>query len=65
MLIGVNWATTKIAASATRTLEPPTTSGTPAATSEPNTMSNASAASGREITSLRWRSRSLTCCTSP
>ena len=29
MLIGVNWATTKIAAIATRTLDPPTTSGTP------------------------------------
>ena len=65
MLIGVNEATTKIAARATRTLDPPTTNGTPAATREPKTSSRASAASGSEMTSLRWRSRSLTSWTSP
>ena len=53
MLIGVNWATTKIAAIATRTLDPPTTSGTPAATSDPKTISSARAARGNEMTSLR------------
>ena len=65
MLIGVSWATTKMAARATITLDPPTTNGTPAATSEPKTSKSASAASGNEITSLRCKSRSLTCWTSP
>ena len=41
MLIGVSEATTKIPASATMTAAPPTTSGTPAATSEPNTNTSA------------------------
>ena len=39
---------------------PPTTSGTPAATTDPKTRSSASAASGREMISLRCRSCSLT-----
>ena len=55
----------KIAASATSTAAPPTTSGTPAATSDPNTRSRARAASGSEMSSLRWRSRSQTAWTSP
>ena len=36
-----------------------------AATSDAKTISSARAARGNEMTSLRWRSRSLTCCTSP
>ena len=43
MLIGVTLATTKMTASATSTAAPPTTSGTPAATTEPNTSSRARA----------------------
>ena len=65
MLIGVTDATRKMAASATRTAVPPTMSGTPAATTDPNTNSSASAASGREMTSLRRRSASDTVWTSP
>ena len=65
MLIGVRLAMTKMAARATSTEAPPTTSGTPAATREPKTMTRASAASGSEMISLRWRSCSLTVWTSP
>jgi len=65
MLIGASDATTKIPASATTTAAPPTASGTPAATAEPKTTSRASAASGNEMISLRWRSDSETCWTSP
>ena len=65
MLIGMNEATTKIPARATITAEPPTTSGTPAATSEPKTKMSASAASGSDTSSLRCRSASETVWTSP
>ncbi len=65
MLIGISEATTKIAASATTTVAPPTARGTPAATSEPKTKISASAASGSEMTSLRRRSDSETDWTSP
>ena len=65
MLIGVTLATRKIAASAMSTAAPPTTSGTPAATTDPNTKSRASVASGSEMISLRCRSRSETAWTSP
>ncbi len=65
MLIGITDATTKMAAKATRTEAPPTTRGTPAATSDPKTRSRAIAASGSEMSSLRCRSRSLTSWTSP
>ena len=65
MLIGITCATRKIPASATSTEAPPTASGTPAATRLPNTSSSASAASGSEMTSERWRSRSVTAWTSP
>ena len=65
MLIGITDATTKIAASATSTAAPPTASGTPAATSEPNTNTSARAASGSEISSERRRSVSVTAWTSP
>ena len=65
MLIGMTEATRKMPASATMTAAPPTTSGTPAATSDPNTKMSASAASGSEISSLRWRSDSDTVWTSP
>ena len=65
MLIGITDAIRKTPASATRTLAPPTTSGTPAATSDPKTSRSASAASGSEMSSLRWRSCSLTVWTSP
>ena len=65
MLIGTTDATTKIPASATRTAAPPTASGTPAATKLPNTRSSARAASGNEMSSERWRSRSVTAWTSP
>jgi hypothetical protein len=65
MLIGVTEATRKMPASATMTAVPPMTSGTPAATADPKTMSSASAASGSEINSLRRRSDSDTVWTSP
>ncbi len=65
MLIEVSEAAMKIPASATITAAPPTASGTPAATSEPNTRISASAASGSEISSLRRRSVSVTDWTSP
>ena len=65
MLIGVSDATTKIPARATMTAAPPTTSGTPAATSEPKTKMSASAASGSDTISLRRRSASETVWTSP
>ena len=65
MLIGVTLAMPKIAARATMTAAPPTASGTPAATTEPNTSSRAIAASGSEMSSLRWRSDSDTAWTSP
>ena len=65
MLIGVSEATTKIPARATITAAPPTTSGTPAATIEPNTKISASAARGSEMISLRRRSASETVWTSP
>ncbi len=65
MLIGVTDATRKMLASATSTAVPPTMSGTPAATADPNTTSSASAASGSEMTSLRRRSDSETVWTSP
>ena len=47
------------------TADPPTTRGTPAATTEPKTSSSANAASGSEMISLRWRSASDTVWTSP
>ena len=65
MLIGVTLAIPEIAARATITAAPPTTSGTPAATTEPNTTRSAIAASGSEMISLRWRSDSDTAWTSP
>ncbi len=65
MLIGINDATTKMPPSATMTAAPPTTSGTPAATSEPKTKMSASAARGSEMISLRCRSASETVWTSP
>ena len=65
MLIGVIEATTKMPASATITAAPPTTSGTPAATTEPKTKMRANAASGSEMSSLRRRSASDTVWTSP
>ena len=65
MLIGISVATRKMPASATRTAAPPTASGTPAATSDPNTRISASAASGSEISSERRRSDSVTAWTSP
>ena len=65
MLIGVADATTNTAASATMTAAPPTASGNAAATTDPNTANRAIAASGSEISSLRWRSDSDTAWTSP
>ena len=65
MLIGMTWATRKIAARATMTADPPTTRGTPAATTDPNTTSSARPASGNEMSSLRRRSDSDTDWTSP
>ncbi len=65
MLIGMNEATTKMPASATITVAPPTTSGTPAATTDPKTTMSANAASGSEMSSLRRRSASDTVWTSP
>ena len=65
MLIEVSEAAMKIPARATITAAPPTASGTPAATSEPNTRMSARAASGSEISSLRRRSVSVTDWTSP
>ena len=65
MLIGIKDATRKTAASATTTAVPPTMSGIPAATAEPKTTRRASAARGREMISLRWRSASDTVWTSP
>src|SRR3972149_816966 len=60
MLIGGTEASRKMSASATTTAEPPTTSGTPAATTEPKTSRSASAARGREMSSARRRSLSGT-----
>ena len=65
MLIGVRLAAMKIPARATITAVPPTISGTAAATTDPNTTSRATAASGSETTSLRRRSDSVTAWTSP
>ena len=65
MLISVKLATTKIAASDTRTAAPPTARGTPAAITEPNTSRRARPASGRETNSLRRRSSSETVWMSP
>ena len=65
MLIGISVATTKMPASATITAAPPTISGTPAATSDPNTKTSARAARGSEMISLRRRSASDTDWTSP
>ena len=65
MLIGVTLARRKTIASATSTAVPPTTSGTPAATTDPKTRSSARAASGSEMTSLRRRSDSETVWMSP
>ena len=56
----VTCATPKMAASATSTAAPPTASGRPAATAEPNTNNNTIAASGRLISSLRRKSLSDT-----
>ena len=65
MLIGMTDATMKIPASASSTAAPPIASGTPAATTLPNTNSRVRAASGSEISSERRRSDSVTDWTSP
>ena len=65
MLMGVAPATRKITARALTTAAPPIASGRAAATTDPNTMRSASAASGSEMISLRRRSDSDTSWTSP
>ena len=65
MLMGVTRRDEHDGAERDQHREPPTTTGTPAATTLPNTNSNASAASGRLMSSLRWRSASDTVWMSP